>query len=73
MDPKLSFQLNATVWTALSRMMAKVVHSMDYCKCKDFWGRWVSPCVVGKEELAKERAERLYKAWDALGLGYIGP
>lgn len=65
-------EVSAMFWMGFRRMMAEVGHQAGWCKCKDFWGRWDRPCVVGLEILALEKADAQYRAWDAIGLGYVG-
>lgn len=63
----------AMALAALSRLAKEMWHKLDICSCDRGWFVAGIPCEIGLEEIAAQKAAKLFSQWDALGLGYIGP
>lgn len=65
--------MGAMAMAALKRLAQEIWHRMNACSCDRGYFLQGIPCPIGLEEIEVRKAEKLFRGWDALGLGYIGP
>lgn len=65
--------VSAAQTEAVVYFFTRLYHKWNWCSCHNLVMGYVDPCQVGKEELLERRRQELFRQWDGLGLGYVGP